>query len=436
MAEQKLHPTKELESQILGYLMNNESSFELVHDLELTSDDFSIPGFKLIFETMKKFETEGKRFGMIELATALPDLAGLITGLSVDAPLSLNIGGLIKELSSQSWIKRLALGISEIQSLALSREAWSDIGETKDLIQGKFEQLIEGVRETLEGPKRISEVTDDSIMEIERRIELAAQGKRPGITTGINAIDFKLNGFQDGFFYIIGGRPGMGKSSLALNLATNGAKSGANVYLACNEMQKTDLHRMILSKESQVTRVKIESGTMTDEECDRLIAAARNIHNLPMILDDSTRGSWDRLKNRIRRLHKKGQADIVFIDYLQQFRYRSKNFKDIRNELNEISNEMKQLALQLKIPIVALVQLSRATEHRKDPTPSMSDIKETGNIEQDADGIFFVFRKSYYDEEADPTEADLLVAKNRRGPCGRIKLFCNIDRNFFGDPRS
>lgn len=274
-----------------------------------------------------------------------------------------------------------------------------------------------------------------------------------GISTGLDDLDQLLSGMQNSDLIILAGRPSMGKTALAINIAVNACKF-LNKGIADNrekkaigffslEMSSDQLSARILSMETSINASKFRSGTITEEEWEAITLRSGEISEMPIFIDDTPALTIASIRTRVRRMVRKHNLSILFIDYLQLIYGTSKKSSESRvQEISEITRGLKAIAKEFNIPVMALSQLSRAVEQREDKRPQLSDLRESGSIEQDADIVGFIFRESYYEERKRPSESDgekfkiwmakmaelrnrseLIIAKHRNGPIGSVNLY-------------
>jgi len=267
-----------------------------------------------------------------------------------------------------------------------------------------------------------------------------------GIPTGLDDLDERLGGLHKSDLVIIAGRPSMGKTSLATNIAYYAAKKilegekKSSVAFFSLEMSSEQLSTRILSEQARIKSNDIRRGKVSEEEFNRLIETSRNIHELPLYIDETPAITIATLSNRARRIKRLFGLDIIIVDYIQLMTTGSKRFDGRVQEISEITQGLKALAKELSVPVLALSQLSRAVEQRDDKKPQLSDLRESGSIEQDADVVMFVFREEYYLERKEPKlgtiehgewqskmneilgSADIIIGKQRHGPTGNVKV--------------
>ncbi len=308
----------------------------------------------------------------------------------------------------------------------------------------------------------------DAILESVENATLAYQrsGGLAGISTGLDDLDHKLGGLHRSDLMILAGRPSMGKTALATNIAYNVAKAcvrekqpdnsyksieGGVVGFYSLEMSSEQLAGRILADVSEVPSDKIRRGDMDERDFEKLKRAAKEIERLPLFIDDTGGISISQLAARARRLQRTEGLDLLVIDYLQLVTTANSKGDNRVQEVSQITMSLKALAKELDIPVIALSQLSRKVEERDDKRPQLSDLRESGSIEQDADMVLFVFRESYYLERQEPDEADenflawkermeakagkaeVIVSKQRHGPIGKVELAFNPARVRFGN---
>jgi replicative DNA helicase len=284
----------------------------------------------------------------------------------------------------------------------------------------------------------LSNVMHDVFEQIEELKNRAQKGEGDlvtGVSTGFKPLDSMTSGFHRSELIIIAARPSMGKTSFAANIATNMALQ-ANIAVAIFslEMSKEQLANRILCSEAKVDLHKVRTGQISDEEWEKLVQKAGELSKSRLIFDDEPDLTPRLLRAKARRMKREYGIEVIFIDYLQLMTSRSKGYESRQQEITEISRSLKLLARELNITVVALSQLSRAVEQREDKRPRLSDLRESGAIEQDADLVMFLYRDSYYKRKKDEPgkdtlndehEAELILGKQRNGPVGTIKLTFN-----------
>jgi len=301
---------------------------------------------------------------------------------------------------------------------------------------------------------------------LDQTIEMATQAMQNdqgivGVPTGLNDLDLKLGGLHKSDLIILAGRPSMGKTALATNIAYNAAQNilkrqeKSSVAFFSLEMSSEQLSTRILSEQARIKSDDIRRGKVTEEEINRYIETSRNIYNLPLYIDETPAITIASLSNRARRIKRLFGLDLIVVDYIQLMRSNSNRNDNRVQEISEITQGLKALAKELSVPVLALSQLSRAVEQRDDKQPQLADLRESGSIEQDADVVMFVYREEYYLERKQPKLgsiehaewqskmndvnglADIILGKQRHGPTGTVKVefegiytkFKNLSKN-------
>ena len=278
------------------------------------------------------------------------------------------------------------------------------------------------------------------VINVMKKIDAAskARGRVTGLETGFMDLDYKTSGLQPSDLVLIAARPSMGKTAFVLNLAQHMAfKKGNAVAIFSLEMSKEQLVNRMLSLESHVDAQKIRTGRLNDEEWMNLVEGSANIANSKLFIDDTPGITLSAMRSKCRKLKMEHDIQIVIIDYLQLMSGSSNNSSASRQqEISDISRGLKALARELNVPVIALSQLSRAVEQRPDHRPMLSDLRESGAIEQDADVVMFLYREGYYNRdlsEAEQRVAEVIIAKQRNGPIGTVNLLWIPELTKFSD---
>jgi replicative DNA helicase len=280
----------------------------------------------------------------------------------------------------------------------------------------------------------VSSLLLDTFYKLETRH--AQSGERTGITSGFGDIDAYTAGFQRGNFIILAARPAMGKTSLALNMALFAAREERQpVAIFSLEMTKQELIERLISSEAMIDASKLRRGAIEQKEWQRIGDAIGKLNDLPIYLDDSGAVTVTEIRSRLRRLKSTHGLSIAYIDYLQLVRPSTLNSRgsNRNEELSDICRMLKATAKDLEIPIVALAQLNRAVETRQDKRPMLSDLRDSGSIEQEADIVTFLYRDAYYNKEAsaEPDATEFIFAKHRNGKVGTVKLRFRAEHTLF-----
>ncbi len=341
-----------------------------------------------------------------------------ITELINAVPTAIHIEHYAGIVERTSVLRRLISAAGQIAQLA-----YEDKGEADEIVD-RAEEIIFGVserwvRRDLAPISRImKDVTD--------RIEYLAlhQGELMGVPTGFRLLDRLLGGLQKSDLIILAARPSVGKTALALNIAVNAAKRyGQRVAFFSLEMSGEQLVQRLLAAETGIDQQRLRLGQINEEEWPLLLEAAQVLSNTLLFIDDTPALSAMELRTKARRVHAEHGLDLIIVDYLQLMRGDVRSENRVQ-EISYISRALKGLARELNVPVLALSQLSRAVEARTDKRPVLSDLRESGSIEQDADIVMFIYREEMYDEDTERQNiADIIVAKHRNGPTGVVSLY-------------
>lgn len=426
-----MNPTKELphdllaEKALLGCLLIDNASFDSITDLNIRSEDFYHPQYSTIFQGIKELSIDNKPFDLVSICAKLTDMGKLeavggqssVLQIIEDTASSANIyhyGKIIKNKSVLRNIVRTSMRITD-QGVNFV----GDVEEFIDEVESSFFNLANETR------TNFVITLKESLKENLRRLE---QGKREsgeilGLPTGFNALDKRLLGMQPGQMIIIAARPGMGKTAFVLNVALNSIKqSGLPVMIYSYEMLAPELSGRILSSEANIDARKIKTNDYTDSDLRNIGYAVQQLSKLPVFINDSGATTLLDIKSQARKVSSDQGLGMIIIDYLQLMQPHVKK-SSREQEIAEISRGIKELAKELKCPILALSQLNRSATSRTDRRPQLQDLRESGSIEQDADVVILIHREDYYDENTpEKGVAEIIVAKNRAGEPGTVKL--------------
>jgi replicative DNA helicase len=304
----------------------------------------------------------------------------------------------------------------------IQAEVLAHRGEPSDLIERAEAALFRIGHDT--GKAEIRSIEDVLHDEMDKLVELSKKDARlTGVASGFNDLDDLTGGFQPGNLIVLAARPAMGKSSLATNFAENAALDhGVPVALFSLEMSETELAHRFLASQARVSSDELRKGRVKADRWPKVNSAAGKLAGAPLFIDDSSDLGVLELRAKARRLAARQGLGLVIVDYLQLMRPDGRADSRVE-QIGQISRGLKILARELHVPVVAVSQLSRAVESRHPPIPMLSDLRESGSIEQDADVVMFVYRDEYYDKESERLgEADLILAKHRNGPTGQVTL--------------
>lgn len=311
------------------------------------------------------------------------------------------------------------------------REAYHGHDEIENIL-AQAERRVFGIVEQQENISRISidDILDATFQRIFERMD--QEGAISGLPTGFFGLDEYTSGFQPTELIVLAARPSMGKTALVCNIAMSVAKAGKGVLLFSLEQSKLELAERLLCIHAKISGHKLRKGELDEFEQSTLMEAANELRTFPIFIDDQAGRTMSQISAIARRLKRRSQMDMVVIDYLQLIESEDRNTPR-EQQISSITRRLKFLAKDLNIPVIALAQLNRGVEQREDKRPRLSDLRESGAIEQDADIVMFLHRPEAYDPEDRPGEADLIVSKNRHGPIGTVELVWLREMLRFGD---
>ncbi len=450
----------EAEQALLGAVLVNNDAFYRVSDF-LKSGHFYEPLHRKIFETTAEFIRMGKTASPVTLKTFLPadekvgdiTVAQYLARLAAEAVTVINAadyGRAIYDLAT----RRALITVGE-DMVNIAYDAPVDMSPA-DQIEDAERRLFE-LAETGRYDGGFESFTDA----VKTAVDMAnaaymRDGHLSGIATGFRDLDRRMGGLQSSDLVIIAGRPGMGKSSLATNIALNvaaayepaqqadgsfAAANGGVVGFFALEMSSEQLATRIISEQTEIPSSRIRRGEITEADFEKLVACSQTMQKLPLFIDQTGGVSIAQLAARARRLKRQRGLDLIVVDYIQLMTGTSRRASDNRVlEITEITTGLKALAKELNVPVIALSQLSRQVENREDKRPQLSDLRESGSIEQDADVVLFIYREEYYLRNREPKpgseeylkwenemneangKAEVIIAKQRHGPTGSVQL--------------
>ena len=464
----------EAEQQLLGALLTNNDVFDSITRI-IKAEHFFDPVHRRIYELCAERITRNALASPVTIKAFMEQDAGLkelggppylarLAGAAVSSYAARDYAQMIREFALRRELIGLGNDISaRAATVAVDENAEDQIKAAEQTLYKLAEQ---GVAER--GFQSFLQAVTGALHTANAAFQRG--GKLSGISTGLKDLDQKMGGLNNSDLIILAGRPSMGKTSLATNIAfniarahrmgelpdgTHGTVDGGVVGFFSLEMSAEQLAARILSEASEVPSELIRRGDMTEEEFRRFVTAAHDLQNCPLYIDDTPALPINQLAARARKLKRTMGLDLLIVDYLQLLRAASA--KDSRvNEVSEITQGLKAIAKELNIPVIALSQLSRQVESREDKRPQLSDLRESGSIEQDADIVMFVFREEYYREREKPSDHDLdkmaewqkvmeqvhgkaevIIGKQRHGPIGSVELsfegrftrFGNLERH-------
>jgi replicative DNA helicase len=417
----------EAEQSVLGGLMLDNISWDKVIEL-VKEDDFYRQNHRLIFKTIENLGRRNQPFDVLTLTESLKSIGELenaggeiyLFELAKNTPTVANIAAYAEIVRERSVLRQL-IGVSgEIAELAFNPEG-RETKEILDQAESKVFKIAEQ-RARGQGPIDISSL----LTKATERIDVLYHSEETitGLPTGFTDLDEMTSGLQKGDFVVIAGRPSMGKTTLAMNIAEHAAIKNKNTALVFSmEMPGESLAMRMMSSLGHIDQHKVRTGKLHDEDWPRLTSAVSMLSEASLYIDDTPSMSPAELRARARRIARTNKdIGLIVVDYLQLMHI--PGFREGRvGEITEVSRTLKALAKELNVPVVALSQLNRSLEQRPNKRPQMSDLRESGAIEQDADLIIFIYRDEVYNEDSpDKGIAEIIIAKQRNGPIGKVKL--------------
>ena len=414
----------EAEQSVIGSMIMDSEAIMTASEI-LTSEDFYQRQYGILFDAMVELYNEGKAVDLVTLQDRLkekdvpPEVASLefVKDILDSVYTSAHIRQYASIVHEKAMLRRL---IRTTEGIA---NAWYAGKESmEDIFVDTEKQIFDIIQQNTSGEYV---PIKDVVLNALDKIEMASRtkGNVTGIPTGFIDLDYKTAGFQPSDLILVAARPSMGKTALVLNIAQHMAfREDVTVAVFSLEMSKEQLVNRLLSLESRVDSQSIRTGNLTDEDWSKLIEGAGVIGKSHLIIDDTPGISVTELRSKCRKFKMEHNLGIIIIDYLQLMTG-SKRSESRQQEISDISRSLKAVARELNVPVVALSQLSRAVEQRPDHRPMLSDLRESGAIEQDADVVMFIYRDDYYNKDtAKPNVAEIIIAKQRNGAIGTIEL--------------
>ncbi|MCR5684948.1 MAG: replicative DNA helicase [Lachnospiraceae bacterium] len=424
------------ERSVLGAMILSRDAI-LTASERLTAEDFYDETNKLVFSAIVDLYNEHKNADLVNLQNKLrtmqvPDeVCGLefLSGLVRSTPSAAGIAEHCEIVAEKSILRQMIKAGEEIEK---------DCYRDDDRLESILESSEKKIYDIISKRKSVDAVSMETVMvQVLKSIDAASKvsGAVTGVPTGFYELDYMLAGLQKNNLVILAARPAMGKTAFALNIAENTAvKNGIPTAFFSLEMSTEELGKRILSMNSKVDSQAIRRGKLEDNQWVGLVNSASEISKAPLFLNDASSGvTVNKLKSKCRKLKMEHNLGLIIIDYLQLMEGSGKHSGESRqNEISEISRALKLLAMELECPILALSQLSRTLEGRPDKRPMLSDLRESGAIEQDADVVMFIYRDEVYKKDTeDKNIAEIIVSKQRSGPTGTVKLGCRLEMTRF-----
>jgi replicative DNA helicase len=417
----------EAEQSVLGGLMLNNDAWFNVAEV-VSGRDFYRPGHQIIYEAMADLAADDQPLDVVTVSERLAS-KGLIDRcgglaylgeLAESTPGASNVLAYAQIVREHSTLRQLIAAAQRIADSAFTPE-----GRPSDELLDNAEQEVFRIAEGRlkdGGPQKLLPLLTSAVQRIERLF--ATRNPITGVPSGFDDLDKKTAGLQPSDLIIVAGRPSMGKTSFAMNLVEHAVMEGDGAVLFFSlEMPAEQLVMRLLSSLGRIDQTRMRTGDMHDDDWPRFTSAVSQLKDRPLFIDDTPALTPNELRNRARRVAREARGlTMIVVDYLQLMRG-SGNPENRTTEISEISRSLKALAKEMRCPVVALSQLSRAVEQRTDKRPVMSDLRESGAIEQDADVILFVYRDEVYNADSpDKGTAEIIIGKQRNGPIGIVRL--------------
>jgi replicative DNA helicase len=419
----------EAEQAVLGGLMLENNSWDLVAD-KINEDDFHLFDHRVIFRAIADLAYNNQPFDVVTLADKIKqsdqdninqkNVTAYVATLAKETPTAANIAAYAEIVREKSILRQLAFTGTEIAGSAYQTEGLNS-NQLLDIAEKKIFQIGDHGARQLSGFKGMKELLNTTVEKIN---ELCERGDAiTGLPTGFDDFDKNTSGLQNGDLIIVAGRPSMGKTSFAMNMIEDAIITRqASVAVFSMEMPSHQLTMRMLSSMGRVDAQALRTGSLNEEQWRNISSTVSILSEAKLFIDDSAALSPTEIRARARRLKREHGLSLIVIDYLQLMQITGST-ENRTNDVSEISRSLKALAKELDVPVIALSQLNRSLEQRTDKRPVMSDLRESGAIEQDADLITFIYRDEVYnDESPDKGTAEIIVAKQRNGPIFKTRL--------------
>ena len=420
----------EAERAVLGAILLNKDAFDAVSSI-VKAEDFYSDNHRVIYEAIASIVGKNQRADYVLLSEELKKSQKLeavggilyLTNLTTDIVDVYNVEDHAKIVRDKAHLRKLIHVANAVESMAYREEE-----ETEDIVN-RAEQMVLDVSGTTKGESSFSSMLDVVYETIDRINELQRhKGILTGVSTGFKDLDNLTSGLQKSDLILVAARPSMGKTAFTLNIAQNVAmKSKKNVAFFSLEMSKTQLVARVLAAVAGINSGRIRNGQLSQEDWGKAISALNDLAEAPLYIDDTSGLTPQLMKKKLRRLiQEHGELGLVVVDYIQLMENGGKKIADNRQqEVSAISRQLKIMAREFNVPLIALSQLSRGVESRADKTPMLSDLRESGSLEQDADIVAFLNRENYQDTEdtSDGVETQVIIRKHRNGELGIVKLW-------------
>ena len=420
----------EAEQSLIGGLLLDNTAWDRIGDA-VSDVDFYRDDHRRIFIHIRKLVETGRPadvvtvYESIEKSNEVDQTGGLayLGEIANNTPSAANIRRYAEIVRERAVLRKLVIVGDDIASSALN-PAGRDVKQLLDIAEQKVFEIGEAGSRNTQGFVSIRPLLGEVVEKVQELYDREDQSEITGTPTGFTDLDHMTSGLQPGDMVVIAGRPSMGKTAFALNIAEHiGVEVGLPVAIFSLEMSGPQLAMRFLSSVARIDQTRMRSAKLTDEDWDKMTVALGKLHDAPIFIDETGAINSTDLRARARRLHRQcGKLGLIVIDYLQLMSS-NREGENRATEISEVSRSIKSLAKELQVPILALSQLSRKVEERNDKRPLMSDLRESGAIEQDADIIMMMYRDEYYNKDTqEKGTAEVIIGKHRNGPTGTVKL--------------
>ena len=424
----------EAEQSVIGSMLMDKDAIPAAVDI-LNKEDFYSTQYGIMFECMVELFNEAKPIDLITVQNRLkekdvpPEIASLeaVKDIISAVPTSTNVKSYANIVHEKAVMRRLIRTSEDIANNCYSGKQPLD-----EILEDTEKNIFNVIQQ-----KSRTELTPIGVVAetVLNKIEKASKTKEKitGIPTGFSDLDYMTTGFQPSDLVLVAARPSMGKTALVLNIVRHVAMKKKRPCMVFSlEMSKEQLVNRMLSMESDINSQKLRTGELGDADWEQLVQAVMEVSNAPLTIDDTPGITVTELRSKCRKIKLEKGLDLIVIDYLQLMSSSNKRSENRQQEVSEISRNLKALAREMECPVIALSQLSRAPDQRPDHRPQLSDLRESGSIEQDADIVMFIYRDERYNPDTEhPGEAELIVAKQRNGPTGTVNLVWKEDTTKF-----
>ncbi len=417
--------SSEAEQSVIGSMIMDKDAVTCACEI-LSAEDFYHKQYALVFTAISKLYDEGKPADLVILQNKLREMnapeevcsLSFVDSVLDSLPSSVNIREYANIVAEKSLLRKVIRANQEIEN-----ECFEGASSVDTILQNTEKSIFDLLQTKGSGG---TESIKDIILRVVSRIDKAARssGNLTGLATGFLDLDYMTSGLQKSDLILVAARPSMGKTAFVLNIAAHAAfRDNKAVAMFSLEMSKDQLVNRLLAQEARVDATKIRSGKLSESDWSAVGEATNVIARSKIIIDDTPGISVSELRSKCRKFKLESDIQLVIIDYLQLMSGSSKRAESRQNEISEISRSLKAVARELDVPVIALSQLSREAEKRPDKRPILSDLRESGAIEQDADVVMMIYRDDYYNHDSEEKNiAEIIIAKQRNGPVGMKKL--------------